>query len=105
MNRNERRRKVKECEAELSYIRKHTEYRDLKLGHDFMLPEKELDLLKEGLHEDKELQGKFNYAVDLFARVDALNNLVFRLKHPPTSTEVRPVGRATNNLNPQSALS
>lgn len=85
MIRQEKRRRIREYEKELEYIRKHTPYIELKLSSEFDLPEEEIGLLMDGLHEDKDLQGRFDMAKDLFARVDALQRLIWLIKHPPTN--------------------
>jgi len=96
MKRAERRRLLKQYSKELSFILKHTPYLKFKNTFDFMLPKEELDLLVANTHENKVLQEKFNLAKDLYARVDALTSLIWKLKeskkeaHPEYSTGSSP---------------
>lgn len=76
MNRQEKRRKVRVYQKELDFIKRHTPYLEFKLSGEFKLPEEEIGLLMDGIHQDKKLQERFYLAKDLFARVDALNDLI-----------------------------
>jgi hypothetical protein len=89
MNRPEKRRKIKECEKELKFILKHTPYLKLKASDEFNLPMEEIGMLMDGVHEDQDLQKKFDLASKIFARVDQLYQMIEYLRLPK-NTEVRP---------------
>ena len=86
MIRQERRRKIREAEAEIKFIQKHTPYREFQSTSEFMLPKEELDLLIAEKHEDKKLQDRFTLAKNIYLRMDYLNNTIKMLS---TKKEVR----------------
>ena len=103
MTRPERHRLIKQYGKELSFILKHTPYLKFKNTSEFMLPKEELDLLVANTHENKVLQEKFNLAKDLYARVDALTSLIWKLKE--TRIIERPVSSVDRSLDLQNVLS
>ena len=103
MIRQEKHKRIREYEKELEYINKHTPYNSFKNTSEFMLPKDELDLLVANTHENKSLQERFNLAKDLFARVDALNTWIKKLKE--TKKEAHPVNSVGSSPHPHTELS
>jgi hypothetical protein len=102
MNRPERRRKIKECEKELKFILKHTPYLKLKTN-EFDLPMEEIGMLMDGVHEDQDLQKRFDLVSKIFTRVDQLNQMIEYLKQS-TSTEAHPVHSIKHSPHPHNVL-
>jgi hypothetical protein len=88
MIRQEKRRKAREYEKELSFIKKHTPYKQLKKSFEFNLPVEETGMLMDGVHEDRVLQERFYLAKEIFKRVDWLTQMITALKKP-NNTKVR----------------
>jgi hypothetical protein len=98
MIRQERRTKVRECEKELKFILKHTPYLKLKTSDEFNLPMEEIGMLMDGVHEDQDLQKRFDFAGKIFTRVDQLNQMIEYLK--TTNKEVRPKDSEAHSPHP-----
>ena len=86
MIRQERRKKLREAQKELTVLEKSKLFTQFRNTNEFMLPKEELDLLVVGTHENKKLQDKFNLAKIVYTRRDLLMNTIAEL----TNKEVRP---------------
>lgn len=86
MIRQERRKKLREAQKELTMLEKSKLFTQFRNTNEFMLPKEELDQLVAGTHENKKLQDKFNLAKIVYTRRDWLMNTIAEL----TNKEVRP---------------
>ena len=86
MIRQERRKKLREAQKELTMLEKSKLFTQFRNTNEFMLPKEELDQLVAGTHENKKLQDKFNLAKIVYTRRDLLMNTIAEL----TNKEVRP---------------
>ena len=79
MIRQERRKKLREAQKELTMLEKSKLFTQFRNTNEFMLPKEELDLLVVGTHENKKLQDKFNLAKIVYTRRDWLMNTIAEL--------------------------
>ena len=86
MIRQERRKKLREAQKELTMLEKSKLFTQFRNTNEFMLPKEELDQLVAGTHENKKLQDKFNLAKIVYTRRDWLINTITEL----TNKEARP---------------
>jgi hypothetical protein len=70
MNRQQRRKKVRELRKELEWIKKHTEFNKIMQDSDLAgISHEDSELLKAGTHPNQALQGRFKLAMSLLKEV------------------------------------
>lgn len=89
MIRQERRKKLREAQKELTMLEKSKLFTQFRNTNEFMLPKEELDQLVAGTHENKKLQDKFNLAKVVYTRRDYLKDTIESLSKKEVHPEPR----------------
>ena len=70
MNRQQRRKRVRELRKELEWIKKHTEFNKIMQDSDIAnVSHEDAELLREGAHPNQALQERFQLAMSLLKEV------------------------------------